>query len=100
MQFITNNILSAQQFAECYTGRWFTNCHTYAQMKNCLSSLNIWIGKPLTLASLTAETLADNNSYALVEFLPEDTSKPCYYGVMRIQKKYLKRFKDNLQHLA
>lgn len=92
MIFITNEILSASEFAECYSGCWFTHCVTYTQMRNCLSSVNIWVGKPIPLAALTEKVLTDNNYYALVEFLSEDTSKPCYYGVMRIQKKYVHRF--------
>lgn len=92
MQFITDVILSASEFAECYSGCWFTHCATYTQMKNCLSSVNIWVSKPIPLAALTEKVLTDNNYYAFVEFLPEDTSKPCYCGVMRIQKKYVHRF--------
>lgn len=96
MQIISNQVLDAAQFAECYTGLYFLRCDTYKETYNCLSSENIYIGKGYDFKQ--ANNIPDCPC-VIVRFCLEDNYLVSEYKIMRIQKRYLNRFLKNLNHL-
>ena len=95
MIFITDKVITAQQFVECYTGKCFMDCDTLTEAKNCLASAGIHIGRGLRLTEMFKDA-AKNYSAVLVEFSSPDDYNSHEYRVMRIQNKYLCRFISNM----
>lgn len=94
--FVSDKLLFANQFVEYYTGLYFLHCDTLKEAKNCLSSENIWIGDGCKLTEIDKIKLSDGN-FALVEFSTDDDFTHHEIRIMRIQKKYLKRFLKNME---
>lgn len=94
-RFVSNKLLTAKQFVEYYTGLYFPYCDTLKEAKNCLSSENIWIGDGCKLTEIDKIKLSNGN-FALVEFSTNDNYARYEIRIMRVQKRYLKRFLRNM----
>lgn len=95
-KILSDNLLSARQYAEYYSGLYFSHCDTLEETKNCLASENIWISDGLKLSELTQLEHLDNAYFVLVEFsLPDDYTQH-EIRLMRVQKRYLSRFLRNM----
>ena len=95
-KILSDNLLSASQYAEYYSGLYFFRCDTLEETKNCLASEKIWISDGLKLSDLTQLEHLDNAYFVLVEFsLPDDYTHH-EIRLMRVQKRYLSRFLRNM----
>lgn len=94
--FVSDKLLFANEFVEYYTGLYFFHCDTLKEAKNCLSSENIWIGDGYELTEIDGIKLSDGY-FVLVEFSTDDGFTRHEIRIMRVQKKYLKRFLKNME---
>ena len=98
---LSNQILTARNYAEAYSGRYFAPCDTYEEVKKCLASCGIYISKGIRLKDFgPAEDLKcakDGMCYVLVQFSTEENYTEYEYLWMSVQKKYRKRFERYLR---
>ena len=99
-KIITNDVLSSHQFAEYYTGLYFTHCHTFNETKQCLSSQQIYISDGYLLSDIPKAImeLPVDTPTVIVQFSTENNFTEYEYRLMRIQKKYLSRFIKNMNN--
>lgn len=95
-KFICDKLLSATKFAECYSNLYFVECDTFDETKKRLASACIYIGNGWRLSEI--DKIPDDTACVLVEFSTEEDYKIHEYRVMRVQKRYLKRFIRNLKN--
>ena len=96
MNIIYDKIISSSTFAECYTGKYFTNTSTFEEVKQRLASCCIYIGNGYKLSEI--DKIKNNEGdYVIVSFSEENDYTKYEYRVMYIQKKYRKRFKNHLK---
>ena len=98
VQFIHDGVLDAVSFVECYTGLYFTHCHTFDEAYSCLAHKGIHVGNGYNLKTELGR-INDNSPCVLVRFSTNEDYTLYEYRVMRIQKRYLSRFKRNLDKL-
>lgn len=100
-KIISDKILTSRQFAEAYSGNYYTCCDTWSEVRNCLRSEQIYIGPGLPLSQIPYEfaKVPDENQYVIVQFSTEESYTEYEYKLMRIQKKYEKRFAKNLEEM-
>ena len=96
MTIISDSVINARQFAEYYSGKYFTNCDTFDETKRCLASESIFIGEGVRLTDIFNPKYEGDNAYVVVEFSTEDDYTQHEIRAMRIQKKYLSRFLRNM----
>lgn len=98
-QIITDKILYGSQFAECYSGLYFFNCDTFNEVRAKLASQHIYIsdGWSLTEIPTALQQLPDDAYCVIVQFSTDRDYTEHEYRLMRIQKKYIKRFIKNMQ---
>ena len=89
MKFICDEILNASTYTMAYTEKYFFDCSTYKECRNCLESEHIYISKGYRLTE--SDKVPDMNC-VIVEFSREDNRLLSEYRIMTVQKKYLKRF--------
>lgn len=92
---ISDKIIYASQFAEYYTGKYFTGCDTFDEVQNILSHEHIYIKKGVPLSKI--HELDKDKPYIIVQFSLEEDYTKYEYVVMFIQKKYLSRFMKNIK---
>ncbi len=97
MRFITDNPLYPSQYAEAYTGMYFTRCDTYAECQRACASYHIYISKGYHLTDM--DKIPENANCVLVNFSTEEDYTKYDWRIMTIQKKYLSRFKKNLTEM-
>ena len=93
-KIISDEIITASQFAEYYSGKFFFNCDTYKEVKRALFCEGIYISDGINLTEIP-EVLskAPKDSYfVIVQFSTEYDYTKYEYKLMRIQKRYIKRF--------
>ena len=93
-KIISNKIITASQFAEYYSGKFFFNCDTYKEVKRALFCERIYISDGIDLTEIP-EVLskAPKDSYfVIVQFSTKYDYTEHEYKLMRIQKRYIKRF--------
>jgi len=96
MNIICDKIISASTFAECYTGKYFTNTSTFKETKQRLLSCGISISDGYKFSEIN--NINDNDGeYVVVCFSEEHNYVEYEYRVMYIQKKYRSRFKRYLK---
>lgn len=95
---ITDKILYANEFVEYYTGKCFMDCDTFNEARDRLASECIYIKKGYPFSQI--DKLDNNLAYAVVQFSTENDYTEHEYVIMRIQKKYLKRFLRNMSYSA
>lgn len=93
---ISDNILYANQFAEYYSGKCFMSCDTFEEVRKCLASEHIYIKRGCPFSQI--DSLDTESAYAVVQFSTESDYTQYEYLIMRIQKKYLKRFLRNMSY--
>lgn len=93
MQFICDKVLSARQFAECYSGEYFIGCDTFSETRKRLASVGISIDDGVKLTEL--QKMKDQKAI-LVEFSTEENYTEHEYRVMSIPEEYLQGFLDTL----
>ena len=54
-KIISDKILTSRQFAEAYSGNYYTCCDTWSEVRNCLRSEQIYIGPGLPLSQIPYE---------------------------------------------
>ena len=93
-KIISDEIITASQFAEYYSDKFFFNCDTYKEVKRALFCEGIYISYGINLTEIP-EVLskAPKDSYfVIVQFSTEYDYTKYEYKLMRIQKRYIKRF--------
>lgn len=95
INIISNDIIPARLFAQYYSNLYFMRCDTYNETWRCLASQHIYIGQGVPLTQIN--TLPDGVPCVIVEFSTERNYTEHEYRIIRIQKKYLKRFMKNMQ---
>lgn len=92
-KIISDEILSASQFVEYYTGKFFFNCDTLQEVKTIMAFENIYIsdGKKLNKIPETFNKAPDA-FFVIVQFSKQENYTEHEYRLMRIQKRYIKRF--------
>lgn len=93
---ITDKILFANEFAEYYSGKYFTRCYTFNETRNCLASACIYIKRGYPFSKI--DKLDNDSAYVVVQFSTEEDYAQYEYIIMRVQKKYLKRFLRNMAY--
>ncbi len=93
---VTDKMLYANEFAEYYSGKCFLHCDTFEETRKCLAYEGIYIKKGYLFSQI--DKLDSNLSYAVVQFSSEEDYTQYEYIIMRIQKKYLKRFMRNMSN--
>lgn len=93
-KIITDKILYGSQFAEYYTGLYFMNCDTFNEVKTKIASQHIYISDGYSLSEIpeAMKSLPEDAACVIVQFSTEEDYTQHEYRLMRIQKKYLKRF--------
>ena len=97
IKFIHNEPISACFFVECYTGMYYTRTSTFEEVKDRLARHGIHIGPGYTL--MNNGKIPADGPCILVDFAKDEDYTQHDYRIMRIQKKYLNRFKKNLAEL-
>ena len=93
-KIISDEIITASQFAEYYSDKFFFNCDTFTEVKRALFCEGIYIGDGIDLTEIP-EVLskAPKDSYfVIVQFSKEENYTEHEYRLMRVQKRYIKRF--------
>ncbi len=80
VKFVYDGILDANEFAECYSNKYFTRCNTWLEAYSCLASENIWISKGHNLSE--TDKLCDDASYVLVRFSKPNSYTEYEYRIM------------------
>lgn len=95
---ITDKILTANQFAEYYSGKYYTPCDTFEETRNCLANdAKIYIGEGFRFTELTdTDITVPGKAFVVVSFSSKDDYTKYEYRIMRIQKRYLFRFMKNM----
>lgn len=98
-KIITDKILNSRQFAEYYTGLYFMQCDTFQEVKSCIASSYIFISDGYNLSDIpkALSELPEDAATVIVQFSSEEDYTRHEYRLMRIQKKYLKRFLKNMK---
>lgn len=92
---ISDKIIYASQFAEYYTGKYFTRCDTFDEVQKILSQNCIYIKRGVPLTKI--HELDKDKPYIIVQFSLEENYTKYEYVVMFVQKKYLSRFMKNMK---
>lgn len=92
---ISNTVLTAEQFAQYYSGKAYFQCGTFEETRKCLASDGIYIARGYRFTEL--DRLKPDGKYVIVSFCREDDFTRYEYYIMYVQKKYLKRFLHNMQ---
>lgn len=93
-KIISDNILYSSQFVEYYTGKYFFRCATFNEVKQCLASEFIFVNKGFKLTEMQNMfgKVPDDTPCVIVQFSKEENYTEYEYRIMRIQKRYIKRF--------
>lgn len=97
VKFIHNKPLFASQFVECYTGLYYTNTDTFFETRDRLAKNGIGMADGWKLSE--TDSIPADTYCVLVMFSTEENYTEDEWRIMRIQKKYLARFKRNLKNL-
>ena len=97
MNILCNHPLPAYVFVELLTELCYTRCNTMKEAKLCLMRNHIGMGEGWEMTEID-QIPADTN-VVLVEFSKEDDYTQYEYRFMRVQKRFLNRFKKNLKEL-
>lgn len=93
---ITNEILTASQFAEYYSGEYPLRCDTFDEVRDYLGrGYGIYIKRGLTFTEI--DKLDPDKKYVIVEFSLEENYTEHEYLIMFMQKRYEKRFMKNFK---
>lgn len=97
-KIISDKILYGNHFVGYYTGKYFFRCDTLNEVKQCLVSEGIFIsdGFKLTEIQEAFEKMEEDTPCVIVQFSTEENYTEYEYRLMRIQKKYIKRFIKNM----
>ena len=99
-KIISDKILYSSQFAEYYTGNYFFRCSTFNEVKQCLASERIFISKgfdfKLTEMQTAFKKMPEDAPCVIVQFSTEEDYTEYEYRLMRIQKKYIKKFMERM----
>lgn len=95
VKFICDNVITASQYLECYTDKYYSGCDTFEEAKSCALQNNIRLSNGWRLSEI--DQVPANTACVLVEFSTEWNYSDHEYRIMPVQKKYLSRFKANLE---
>lgn len=93
-RFVNDKAIYASKYVECYTGKYYTDCDTFNEAKDCLSLSHIRIDNGWRLSEI--DKIPDGTNCVLVEFSSEDDYTVHEFRIMPIQKRYLKKFLTNM----
>lgn len=98
-KIISDNILYASQFVQYYTGKFYFNCDTLNEVKNIMAFENIYISDGVELSNIpkTLIKAPEDASFVIVQFATREDYTKQEYRLMRIQKKYVRRFVKNME---
>ena len=93
-KIISDEILYASQFVEYYTGKYFFNCDTLQEVKTIMAFENIYIsdGEKLNKIPEILNKAPEDAFFVIVQFSKEENYTEHEYRLMRVQKRYIKRF--------
>ena len=94
INFLCDYPLYANAFVECYTGFYYTNTDTFNEAKHRLMCNHIGVSDGWTISEIN--NIPDGTTCVLVMFSKEENYTEHEYRIMRIQKKYIARFKRRL----
>lgn len=97
MRFFCDKVLTARQFAECYSGKYFISCDTFSETEKHLKLVGIHIGKGVKLTEL--QKAKNQECLVLVQFSTEEDYTEYEYRVMSIPKEHMQHFLDALADL-
>ena len=92
---ICDQILTGNQYARCYTGKYFVHCDTVNEVRGAIRSVGISTINGIKLSENSEINYLDKN-FVLVEFSKEDDYTEHEYRWMTVQKKHLKGFVKRL----
>ena len=101
-KIISDDILYASQFVQYYTGKFYFNCDTLQEVKNIMAFENIYISDGVELSDIpkTLIKAPEDASFVIVQFAIRENYTKQEYRLMRIQKKYVRRFVKNMEEDA
>lgn len=102
MQILCNKILTAKQYIEGVTGKYFIHVDTLDETKKALLSQGIAISNGICLMDMIQHITqcVDANpdaAFVFVEFSTEEDFTQHEVKLMRVPKRYIKRFKRFLE---
>lgn len=89
MVFISDDVITAEDFLQAYIGREFTLMDTYGECQKICSTWDMTMPKTYRLSEISK--IPQNVHCLLVRFGKEKYSWEYEYKILTIQKKYLPR---------
>lgn len=107
-KIISDDILYASQFVQYYTGKSLLNYNisnglfnynTLNGTINLMAFEGIDIGEGVKLSNISKilNKVPEDAYFVMVQFLKQENSTEHEYRLMRIQKRYIKRFMKNMK---